>query len=100
MSVTIAMYRDSAIAGRDRDTELDEQVVEDLACRRCVSRDEADAAEPRVVVVVVDVDDERRALEEGRIRPQPALVRAVEGDHDSRSAASSGQLAPELGESP
>ncbi len=43
-------------------------------------------AEARVVVVVVDVDDERRLVEEGRIGAEPASVRAVERDHDPLAA--------------
>ena len=68
--------------------KLDEQVVEDLACRRCVSLDEADAAEPGVVMVVVDVDDERRALE-GRIGPRRRSL-AQSRAMTTRSEASSG----------
>ena len=64
--------------GRQLDAELGQEVADDLAGRRGIRDDEVDRAEPRVVVVVVDVDDERRAVQHLRIRPEAALVRAVE----------------------
>ena len=68
--------------GRQLDAELGQEVADDLAGRRRVRDDEVDRAEARVVVVVVDVDDERRAVEHLRIRPEPALVGAVEREQD------------------
>ena len=44
---------------RQRHAQLGEQVAHDLAGRRGVGDDAVDLAEARVVVVVVDVDDER-----------------------------------------
>src|SRR5256886_14848119 len=46
----------------------------------------------RVVVVVVDVEHERRAVERLRLRADPSLVRAVDGDQDT--------LAPVIREPP
>ncbi len=64
--------------------ELAQQVADDLPGRRRVRDDEVDRAEARVVVVVVDVDDERRAVQHLGIGPEPALVRAVEREQDAR----------------
>src|SRR5581483_8308843 len=47
---------------RQLDAELSEDVAQDLARGRCVGDDQVHAAEARVVVVVVDVDDELRTI--------------------------------------
>ena len=67
---------------RQLDAELGQEVADDLAGRRRVRDDEVDRAEARVVVVVVDVDDERRAVQDLWIGPEPALVRAIEREQD------------------
>ena len=69
--------------GRQLDAQLLEEVAEDLSRRGRRSDDHVDVAEAAVVVVMVDVDHERRALEHGRIGPDPARVRAVEREDDS-----------------
>ena len=61
-----------------------EQVADDLPGRRRVRDDEVDRAEARVVVVMVDVDDERRAVQHLGVGPEAALVRAVEREQDAR----------------
>ena len=66
--------------GRELDAELREDVREDLARRGRVGDDEVDVAEAGVVVVVVDVERERRLGEQRRVRPEPLLLRAVDGD--------------------
>jgi hypothetical protein len=63
---------------RQLDAELGEDISQHLARRGRVAHDEVDVAEARVVVVVVDVDRQRRLLEQGLVRPHPLLVRAVE----------------------
>ena len=81
--------------GRQRDVELCDQVAQDLTGRRRVRDDEVDVPEGRVVVVVVDVDHEPRRVEERvRLRPEAALVRAVDGD-DNAVADVFRQVAPE-----
>jgi hypothetical protein len=47
-----------------------------------VADDQVHLSEPRVVVVVVDVDHELGLLEERVLRPETPLVRAFERDHD------------------
>src|SRR5204862_106719 len=64
--------------GRQRDVQLPQQVAHDLGGRRRVCDDQVDVAEARVVVVVVDIDDEFRMLEQRAVRAEPVLVRAVE----------------------
>ena len=73
---------------RQLDAELAQQVADDLAGRRRVRDDEVHVAEARVVVVVIDVDDERCAVQHLRIRPEPALVRAVEREQHPVGASS------------
>ena len=58
------------------------EVGEDLSGRGRVGDDEVHVPEARIVVVVVDVDHERRALDERGVGPESALVRAVEREHD------------------
>ena len=65
---------------RQRDAELAEHVREHLARRGRVRDDEVDVAEARVVVVVVDVDRERRGVDDARLGADPARARAVDGD--------------------
>ena len=62
------------------DVELREEVAQDLARRGGVADDEVEIAEARVVVVVVDVDRQRRLLEQRRVRRHALLVGAVERD--------------------
>ena len=66
--------------GRDLDAEVGEEVGHDLARRGRVGDDQVDVAEARVVVVMVDVDRERRALEDRGIGPEALLLRAVDGE--------------------
>ena len=68
---------------RQLDAELGQEVANDLAGRRRVRDDEVDRAEARVVVVMVDVDDERRA-----VRAPPGRARA---GSRSRSRARAGR---------
>ena len=53
-------------------------VAQNLRGRRRVGDDEVDVAEAGVVVMVIDVDREARQVEHLRIRPEPALVGAVD----------------------
>ena len=66
---------------RQRDVQLPEDVGEHLTGGGRVLDDEVDVSEARVVVVVVDVDRERR-LEQSRL-DDPVLLRAVDGDEDA-----------------
>ena len=66
--------------GRQLDSELADDVPEHLARRRRGRIDEVDVAEARVVVVMVDVDRERRRVERRGVGSEPALVGRVDGD--------------------
>ncbi len=68
---------------RKRRVERGEQVGDDLGRRRGIRDDEVRRAEPRVVVVMVDIDDERGIAEHGRLGRDPALVGAVEREQDA-----------------
>ena len=63
--------------------ELPDHVAQHLARRRRRRIDEVDVAEPRVVVVVVDVDRERCRVQRRRVGTEPALVRRVHGHERS-----------------
>ena len=84
--------------GAQRHVELAQDVPDDLGGRRRFIHDQVHVAEPGVVVVVVDVDDQLRALDRVRFRADPALVRAVDRDehalfHVGRQlAADAGQV--------
>ena len=82
--------------GSQRDSERGEQVAHDLGRRGGIGDDEVDGAEAGVVVVMVDVDDERGLLEQAGIGPEPPLVGAVDREHapllDDRRAALAQQL--------
>src|SRR4029453_15402082 len=47
--------------------------------------DEVDVPETRVVVVVIDVDHERRSVDDARLRADPARARAVDRDEHALS---------------
>ena len=81
VSVTSAVYSGSAMSGVI-DTRARGEVAENLAGRGRLRDDEVDVAEARVVVVMVDVEDERHAVEDLRIGPEPTLVRAVDRDEN------------------
>ena len=66
--------------GRQLDAELDEDVAQQLSRRGRFGVDDNHVAEARVVVVVVDVERERRQVEDGRIGTESALVRTVDGN--------------------
>ena len=66
--------------GRQLHAELPEQVAHDLGRRRGVGDDQVRRAEPRVVVVMVDVDDGLGVVEDRRILADTACVGAVDGD--------------------
>ena len=83
VSVTRPMYSASAIAGVSVDVEHREDVPQHLRGRGGLGDDQVRLAEAGVVVVVVDVDRERRGLEQGRIA-EPLLVGRV--DRDDRPA--------------
>ena len=83
--------------GDQLDVELGEQVAEDLARRRGVPDDEVEAPEAGVVVVVVDVDDERRALEEGGSGPSRRSF-AQSSAITTRLAGVRRELTPKLAE--
>ena len=70
--------------GSQPDAERIEQITGDLGCRGRIRDDEVDGSEARVVVMVIDVDDERGLAEDRRVRPDAALVRAVDGEQDAR----------------
>ena len=83
MSVTSAMYSGSAISGvistpSSAKTSRSTSPVDDASATMRLT-----CAEARVVVVVVDVDDELRALDRGRVRPDAIRLRAVDGDEDA-----------------
>ena len=63
---------------REGEIELSEEVGEHLAGRRRVGDDEIDVPETRVVVVVIDVDHERRRSDDARLGADPARARAVD----------------------
>src|SRR3954451_2944458 len=63
--------------GRELDPQLGEHVAQHLARGGGVGDDEVDVAEARVVVVVVDVEDERGERENGLVA-DPILLRAVD----------------------
>src|SRR5439155_706146 len=65
---------------RQLDAELREDITQDLAGRRGVRNDQVGLAESRVVVMVIDVEHERRAFEWLRLRADPGLVRAIDSD--------------------
>ena len=79
---------------REREVELVEHVGEDLAGRGRIRDDEVDVPEARVVVVMVDVDDERRRVDRARLGSHPTGAGAV--DRDEHALAEVGRaLSPE-----
>ena len=82
---------------RQRDAELGEHVGQHLRRRRCLGGDEVRGAEAGVVVMVVDVDDDR-CLEQALVG-EPRLLRAVDR-HENPVGRVGGQLAqqPATGE--
>ena len=79
---------------REREVELVEHVGEDLPGRGRIRDDEVDVPEARVVVVMVDVDDERRRVDRARLGSHPTGARAV--DRDEHALAEVGRaLSPE-----
>ena len=73
-----------------------EEVADDLGRRRCVGDHEIDRTEPGVVVMVVDVDDEQRLLEERRVRADSPLVCTIDGEQHALTEIRGG-LAKTLG---
>ena len=67
---------------RELDAQLGEDVAQHLARRGRVGDDEVDVAEARVVVVVVDVEDERGERENGLVA-DPVLLGAVDREQDT-----------------
>ena len=80
--------------GCQLDVELGEHVPQHLTRRRRVGDDEVDVAEPRVVVVVVDVEDEGRARESLRIADPLRLCAVDREEHALRRVR--GRLADEI----
>ena len=81
--------------GRQIDAERAEDIAQQLPGRGCFRVDEDHVTEARVVVVVIDVERERRQLQHGRIGPDPALVRAVDG-HERALGSIGGQFALQI----
>ena len=63
---------------RGPDAQLPDQVPDDLGGAGGLGHHVVDRPEAGVVVVVVDVDDEPRAIDQRRVGAEPALVRAVD----------------------
>ena len=81
---------------RQRHTELGEDIPKHLSCRRRVGDDEVDVAEAGVVVVMVDIERERRASDRLGVA-DAMLARAVDGDEDTLACVGR-RLAHKLGE--
>ena len=96
VSVTSADVERLGDLGRQRDVELAEQVADDLGGRRRVGDDQVDVAEARVVVVVVDVDDERGALERSPVSWPMRRAFAQSTASSTRSSRSAGRLAQQV----
>ena len=77
VSVTSADVERLGDLRRDPDLELGEDVAHDLGGRRRVRDDQVHVAEARVVVMVVDVEHELRALDR-RLGADPRLLCAVD----------------------
>ena len=63
---------------RDLEAELREDVAQHLPRRGCVRNDQVDGPEARVVVMVVDIDYQRRALQRLWVGADTAFVGTVE----------------------
>ena len=81
---------------RQRHPELGENIPKHLSGRRRVGDDEVDVAEAGVVVVMVDIERERRASD-GLGVADSMLARAVDGDEDTLACVGR-RLAHKLGE--
>ncbi len=64
--------------GTDRDAGLAQQALDDLGRAGRLGVDEVECAEPRVVVVMVDVDDAQRPFEHGLVGSDAPRAAAVE----------------------
>ena len=80
--------------GRQLDAERGKDIAQDLPGRRRVGDDQVDVAETRVVVVMVDVENERRRGEDGLVA-DPVLLGTVDREkHPLRSVV--GRLANQV----